>query len=102
MKNLKIIFILLSFLSFTSSCGDFRKVMTGDKIENTDEFLVKKKDPLILPPKYYELPVPNSEGNASKDSSIESILSSSETSSGNPKNKSDLENMILKELRKKN
>jgi len=102
MKNLKIIFILLLFLSFTSSCGDFRKVMTGEKIENTDEFLVKKKDPLILPPKYYELPVPNSEGKVSEDSSIESIISSSETSSSNPKNKSDLEKMILKELRKKN
>jgi len=100
MKNFKIAFIsLLSFVLLTS-CGDFKKIMTGQKVESTDEFLVKKKDPLILPPKHYELPLPNNKKDMKQDSSIESMIGSSESSSDNPKIESNLEKMILKELRK--
>ncbi len=34
--------------------------MTGQKVNTTDEFLIKKKDPLILPPQYDKLPLPKS------------------------------------------
>ena len=34
--------------------------MTGQNKKTTDEFLVKKKDPLIIPPEYDKLPVPKS------------------------------------------
>ena len=100
MKNFKIAFIpLLSFV-LLASCGDFKKIMTGQKVQSSDEFLVMKKDPLILPPKHYELPLPNSKKDANKDSSIESMIGSSKSSSNNPKTQSNLEKMILKELRK--
>ena len=32
--------------------------MSGQKVTNTDEFLIKKKDPLVLPPEYEKLPLP--------------------------------------------
>tara|TARA_B100001741_G_scaffold312812_1_gene317107 strand:- start:2505 stop:2804 length:300 start_codon:yes stop_codon:yes gene_type:complete len=99
MINLTKFFILFLLVCLIQGCGDFRKIMTGQKIESTDEFLVKKKDPLILPPKYDELPKPNSNSNNSKNSSIQSILNSQNTTE-NPKAKSDLERMILKELKK--
>ena len=58
----KKIYISLILLLFTSSCGDswdaFKRGMTGQKQASTDEFLVKKKDPLVLPPRFDELPMP--------------------------------------------
>ena len=45
------------------SCGgmkDAGKILRNEKIKTTDEFLVKQKDPLILPPDYSEIPKPGS------------------------------------------
>lgn len=41
------------------SVSDTGKVLRNEKINNRDEFLVKKKDPLNLPPNYKELPEPD-------------------------------------------
>ena len=38
--------------------SDAGKVLRNEKINNSDEFLVKEKDPLILPPDYNTLPKP--------------------------------------------
>ena len=58
----KKIFIFLFILFFVSSCGDsweaVKRGLTNQKQKSTDEFLVKKKDPLILPPDYEKLPTP--------------------------------------------
>ena len=60
MKINKIITIILStFLLY--SCQGAADALQGKKrSENSDEFLVQKKNPLILPPNYGELPVPSS------------------------------------------
>ena len=58
---------------FLESCGTWNEVkkgITGEKTSSTDEFLVEKKDPLIKPPNFEELPVPGS--NQSNTSSLES------------------------------
>ena len=56
--------ILILFLSlFTISCSDtfssVKRGLTGAKGNSADEFLVKKKDPLILPPDFENLPTPD-------------------------------------------
>ena len=57
----KIIFSLI-VLFFTASCSDtwdsVKRGLTGQKDTSTDEFLVEKKDPLILPPNFEDLPEP--------------------------------------------
>ena len=60
MKYFKILF-LLNLILFFYSCGVAREGFTNQKKENKDEFLVEKKSPLIMPPDYDQLPVPNSE-----------------------------------------
>ena len=55
--NKFVILILLSIL-FLHSCGTLRDGFTNPKKENSDEFLVEKKSPLIMPPNYDELPMP--------------------------------------------
>ena len=57
----KIIYIL-SLLLFLTSCGTFDSVkrgLTGQKRDASDEFLIRKKDPLILPPDFEDLPLPD-------------------------------------------
>ena len=99
MKYLKIIFLFFIFISI-NNCQSFQDVMTGAKKETTDEFLVKKKDPLILPPQYETLPLPNSK-ETKKENNIQSVLGTSTQSSENSKINSKLENLILKELKNK-
>ena len=60
MMNKFVILILLSIL-FLHSCGTLRDGFTNPKKENSDEFLVEKKSPLIMPPNYDELPIPGTD-----------------------------------------
>ena len=104
MKKFFKIIICLKFFIFLINCGggwgDFKKTMSGQKTNNTDEFLIKKKDPLVLPPEYGELPLPKSNKKKSQEASIENILRSNDKSKNETKASSDLENMILRELKK--
>ena len=59
MNKIIIPFVLLTTL-FLFSCQSIKDGLSGKKSENSDEFLVKKKNPLVLPPKYLELPQPKS------------------------------------------
>ena len=68
----KIIYIL-SIIFFVTSCGTFDSVkrgLTGAKKQSTDEFFIKKKDPLILPPDYENLPTPDEATAAIEEISI--------------------------------
>ena len=76
-KNITL-FILLIFL--LESCGTWDSVkrgLTGQKAKSGDEFLVEKKDPLVLPPDFENLPTPG-EAPAVKEkiSSFEKTLTS--------------------------
>ena len=54
----KIIFIII--LSFVlTSCQSAKDAFTLKKRNSTDEFLVEKKSPLVLPPSFGKLPLPN-------------------------------------------
>ena len=55
----KIIIIIFFFITAcASSWEDVKKGLGGGKRTSTDEFLVKKKDPLVMPPKWKDLPMP--------------------------------------------
>ena len=100
-KNFIFIFIFI-FLSNCQGLRDFKKVMTGQKTNTTDEFLIKKKDPLILPPQYDKLPLPKSgDFQEKKENSIKSILKTGKNSEIKKSSSvSSLERRILEELRK--
>ena len=100
-KNFIFIFIFI-FLSNCQSLGDFKKAMTGQKVNTTDEFLIKKKDPLILPPQHDKLPLPkSSDFQEKKENTIKSILKTGKNSEiKKDSSMSSLEKKILEELRK--
>jgi hypothetical protein len=72
--------ILLSFISFITSCGTLKEGFSNQKKNNNDEFLVEKKSPLIMPPDYNELPIPNTEtsGVENEENSIKSLVTNEE------------------------
>ena len=51
-------YIVISITIILSSCGTIRDGFSNQKKNNSDEFLVEKKSPLVMPPKYNELPTP--------------------------------------------
>ena len=58
MKKILYIFILLFALA---ACQATQDALTLKKKNSADEFLVEKKSPLVLPPNYGDLPLPNEE-----------------------------------------
>tara|TARA_B110000438_G_C15751230_1_gene623085 strand:- start:1063 stop:1377 length:315 start_codon:yes stop_codon:yes gene_type:complete len=70
----KKIILVLSILFLLTSCGagwdDIKSGITGSKRQTTEEFLVKKKDPLSLPPAYDSLPTPDDKILESKEVSV--------------------------------
>ena len=100
-KNFIFIFIFI-FLSHCQGFSDFKKAMTGQKVKTTDEFLIKKKDPLILPPQYDQLPLPKGgDFQEKKENTVQSILKTGKNSEIKKSSSvSSLEKKILEELRK--
>ena len=104
-KKKTIFLMLLIFL--VTSCADswsnVKRGLTGAKKQSTDEFLVQKKDPLILPPDFDSLPSPSdSEEVIEEMSSFEKTLKqTSETEITDSSAESSTESSILKQIRKK-
>mgnify|MGYP006081517225 FL=1 len=71
MKINNIILILVIALAGLS-CQSIKDGLSGKKSENNDEFLVQKKNPLVLPPKFLELPQPKNEEDDSGEKNIQS------------------------------
>ena len=69
---------LLLIFFFLIACGALKetgKVLRNEKVNTTDEFLVKKKDPLVLPPDFNKVPTPNSLKKAeSNDNKFKKII----------------------------
>jgi len=98
----KIIYILF-VICFVTSCqtlGDVKRGLTGEKMTSTDEFLIKKKDPLIMPPDYENLPTPDERIAAMEE--ISDFEKSLETSiEDNSSTSSSAESSILKQIQSK-
>ena len=110
MKLSKYITVILLSTIFISGCNSIKETLSGKKKNNTDEFLVKKKNPLIMPSEFNVLPKPGNLNTDNKNENqkvstfdIKKILndkSETKTSSSQKKNNS-LENSIIEKINKK-
>jgi hypothetical protein len=98
-QSVVIIFFLLS------ACGgtldSVKRGLSGQKRVSTDEFLVEKKDPLVLPPGYHDLPEPGQTAmdEDSDEKSISSILKiENDNQNTNSSETTGLEESILKKI----
>ena len=99
----KIIYILV-LIYFVTSCADtfnsVKRGLTGSKRQSADEFLVKKKDPLILPPDFENLPAPDEKIATAEEISIfENVLETSIEDDSSTS--SSVEDSILKKIQSK-
>ena len=88
---------LLLFI-FLVSCGTFSeagKALRNEKTRTTDEFLIEKRGPLSIPPNMNELPKPSS-----NNSNEEGVSVNTKIQENNSKEKSEIENILLEEIRK--
>jgi len=103
----KIIYMLPIIFLVTSCANTYDSVkrgLSGTKAKSTDEFMVQKKDPLILPPDYENLPEPGETIN-----SVDEILSFEKTlgiptennSISSASSSSSTESLILKKIQSK-
>jgi len=76
MKQCKF-FIVICISLFLTSCSSLKEGFSNQKKNNNDEFLVEKKSPLIMPPDYNELPIPNEEKKNKELNEIKSLISKS-------------------------
>ena len=98
----KIIYIL-SLIFFITSCdtlSSVKKGLTGEKKKSVDEFFIKKKDPLIIPPDFEDLPMPDELSTETAEISdfekdLEILIEDNSSESGS------VEDSILKKIRSK-
>ena len=101
MHEIKKIFLILSLFILLSSCG-VGKALAPQKKSGSDEFLVKKKSPLIMPPSYGELPTPSEkeQGPEEERTDIKKILTGNKSETLETDSSNKIENLILKEINK--
>ena len=98
---MKLLSILLIYLIFLSSCGNVGKILRNEKINSTDEFLVKKKDPLILPPDFDKIPTPGAMSNDEDNKSeFKEIIKNNKSKKIKSKKSSSIEETILRKIPK--
>ena len=88
-----------------TSCQSVKNALTGVKQENSDEFLVQKKNPLVLPPDFTDLPQPFEESSQVTEVQIEEDIEkllgmeSSSENTNNTTNSSSIESFVLKKIK---
>ena len=103
MIKFKLIIYFLILLIF-ASCGTLKEGFSNQKKDNTDEFLVKKKSPLVMPPDYDELPLPSAKDvqiNENESKVKKLITNNTETNNSNSKvsSETDLKNIVLDKIK---
>jgi len=71
MKKNNYSILLLIFLFFVAGCQDVKKGFSGKSIDEGEEFLVIKKNPLVVPPDFEKMPIPKNEIKESNSIEVE-------------------------------
>ena len=96
-------FTLFCLLLFLSGCGTLKEGFSNQKKNSSDEFLVEKKSPLIMPPNYNELPVPKTDQNknTADESEVKDLIDGKKNKSANSKNIKNLNKNLEESLLEK-
>ena len=107
-NNIFNILVILVFSMFLYSCQTAKDALQGKKrSKQGDEFLVQKKNPLIMPPDFDKLPKPGQldEKISDENSETDEIKNLLNLNQGNKKennskiNNTDIETSILKKIK---
>ena len=107
-KILNKIIIIIFFLitACAESFENIKKGLGGEKRTSTDEFLIRKKEPLVMPPKWKNLPEPGgvmkSDDEVGEVIDIEELIKlgkNEEDSTNYEQGNGNLEESILKRIK---
>mgnify|MGYP002847224383 CR=1 FL=1 len=109
MNKFKIIIICSMISIIISSCTTLTEGLSGKKKDGSDVFLVKKKNPLVIPKDYNELPEPvdNDKNTSNSDDElnqnvkllIEREFKNKNKNSDSQSTNKDLENSIINKIK---
>ena len=103
--KIKKITTLLFFVLFLYSCSGAKDALQGKKrSDNSDEFLVEKKNPLTVPPDIDELPVPlvqEDQAQTDDQENIKKVLKIDENKSTNSESGNENQNSLEKSILEK-
>jgi len=104
--KIKKITTLLFFVLFLYSCSGAKDALQGKKrSDNSDEFLVEKKNPLTVPPDIDELPVPldqeEEEAQTDDQEDIKKVLKIDENKNTNSESSNENQNSLEKSILEK-
>ena len=110
MKKNNYLILFLTFLLLVSGCQDVKKGFGGKNIDEGEEFLVIKKNPLVVPPDFKKMPIPKNEIEESntievennQDSDFKKLLKTKDQSVDLPdsrENTVDLEKKIIDKIK---
>ena len=88
-----------------NSCGTLKEGFSSQKKDSIDEFLVEKKSPLVMPPDFNELPLPQQTNQVTENeenTDIKSLLTDnndSDLDNQNTNQNTNFENSILEKIK---
>ena len=103
MKKIRsILFLVIVFFTF-QSCQTVKEGFTSQKKKSTDEFLVEKKSPLVMPPDFNELPLPKISENIEEEenesgNNIEKLISNNNSPESSGVQDKNFENLIIEKI----
>ena len=102
MKRIRVmLFLTIIFFTF-QSCQTVKEGFTSQKKKSTDEFLVEKKSPLVMPPDFNELPLPKISENIEEnepENNIEKLISNNNSSESSGVQDKNFENSIIEKIK---
>ena len=106
MNKFKIIFFTIFVVYFFYSCSTVKKGFESQRKNSTDEFLVEKKQPLVMPPDFDKLPLPKKKQTTNQQdgtSQVKELISidknKSESLNINDSSNQKTENFILDKIK---
>ena len=97
-----ILFLVIVFFTF-QSCQTIKEGFTSQKKKSTDEFLVEKKSPLVMPPDFNELPLPKTSESIEEEenesgNNIEKLISNNNSPESSGVQDKNFENLIIEKI----
>jgi len=105
MKFIKLLILLSGLTLILNNCSTFSeagKVLRNENAKTTDEFLIKKNEPLAQPPDFKKIPEPGTvESRAStSQNTLKKILNENKSEDNNEIKSSSTEESILRKIKK--
>ena len=97
---MKKFFLFCIFLTLLS-CSTVKEGFQNNKKNNSDEFLVEKKSPLVMPPDFEKMPEPKDENDNKEinQNSLKKLIQNNDTSENNSASSKDFEESLLDKIK---